>query len=161
MKEKNTLLSKTACFSGHQDIPPKKMEHVRLELRREIESAIHDGYENFISGFNDGCDQMAAALVLEQQRVHPQLHLEAVLPYRGRLENLLAKAETHALLDGCSIVAVRDDVYSPDGVMARNRYMVQNASRLIAVYDGRDKDDTVQILRFAHIWELDIRVIRI
>ena len=119
------------------------------------------GYTHFISGFADGVDQMAAALVLEQQRIHPNLHLEAAIPYRNRVKALLAKPGAKALLEGCTIVAVRQEDYSRDCFMLRNRYMVQNSSRLIAVYDGRPTGGTMQTIGFARIYELDIREIRI
>ena len=152
---------KTLCFTGHRSIPADKLEYVRGELRREIEAAIADGYTHFISGFADGVDQLAAALVLEQQRIHPNLHLEAAIPYRNRVKALLAKPGAKALLEGCTIVAVRQEDYSRDCFMLRNRYMVQNSSRLIAVYDGRPTGGTMQTIGFARIYELDIREIRI
>lgn len=155
------MFERTVCFTGHREIPPDRVEYVYRELRREIEEAIADGYEHFISGFAEGADQMAAALVLEQQRVHPNLHLEAAIPYRNRVKTLMGKPETKALLEGCSIIAVRNEAYTPNCFMARNRYMVDNSSRIIAVYDGRYKGGTGQTIRFARVRERDIREIRL
>ena len=45
--------------------------------------------------------------------------------------------------------------------MLRNRYMVQDSTRLIAVYDGLPTGGTMQTIGFARIYELDIREILI
>lgn len=48
-----------------------------------------------------------------------------------------------------------------DGIMNRNRYMVSLSSRVIAVYDGREKGGIVFAMRYAHIMEREVREIRI
>lgn len=41
--------------------------------------------------------------------------------------------------------------------MIRNRYMVALSSRIIAVYDGREKGGTFFTIRYAHTMEREIR----
>lgn len=45
--------------------------------------------------------------------------------------------------------------------MNRNRYMVMNSTRVIAVYDGREKGGTVFTMRCARTLKKEIRVIRV
>jgi Uncharacterized protein conserved in bacteria len=155
------MIEKTVCFTGHRDIPADKVEYVKSELRREIEAAVADGYEHFISGFAEGVDLMAAAAVVELREKYPQIRLEAAIPYRKRVMALTENAETAALLRQCHIIGVHSEEYFRDCFMRRNRIMLFLSTRVIAVYDGRDKGGTVQTLRFAHIHEKEIHEIRI
>ncbi len=40
-----------------------------------------------------------------------------------------------------------------------NRYIVEHADRVIAVYDGREKDGTVKAIRYAHQFRKELREI--
>ena len=39
---------KTCCVTGHRDLPQKEINHVKAALRREIDSAVADGFTRFI-----------------------------------------------------------------------------------------------------------------
>ena len=52
---------KTCCVTGHRDLPQKEIGRVKAALRREIDSAVADGFTRFMSGFADGVDQYFAA----------------------------------------------------------------------------------------------------
>lgn len=58
---------KTCCVTGHRDLPQKEINHVKTALRREIDSAVADGFTRFMSGFADGVDQYFAEIVLEKK----------------------------------------------------------------------------------------------
>ena len=58
---------KTCCVTGHRDLPQKEINHVKTALRREIDSAVADGFTRFMSGFADGVDQYFAKIVLENK----------------------------------------------------------------------------------------------
>ena len=49
--------------------------------------------------------------------------------------------------------------YAPNVFMKRNRYMVENADRVIAVYDGREKGGTVSTIRMVHMKRKELREI--
>lgn len=42
---------KTCCVTGHRDLPQKEINYVKTALRREIDSAVADGFTRFMSGF--------------------------------------------------------------------------------------------------------------
>jgi uncharacterized phage-like protein YoqJ len=135
------------------------MEFVRKKLKEEIEKAIEDGFTTFITGMADGVDLLFVELVIEQKERHPHLFLEAAIPYRNRLyakEPILRRC-----LEGCNGIHVQQDKYSSDCFMNRNRHRVALSSRVIAVYDGREKGGTLFTMRYAHIMEREIREIRI
>lgn len=150
---------KICCVTGHREIPAGQISYVKNALRHEIENAIADGYAGFLSGFANGVDQYFAEIVVELQRDNPVLQLVAVLPYRKRLDRLQARDETKALLDACTEVKVMQDQYQANVYFRRNRYMVERADRVIAVYDERAKGGTVNTIHFAHVRKKELRQI--
>ena len=153
------MSGKTCCVTGHRDFPMRQTEYVKVSLRREIEKAIADGYTHFMSGFAEGVDQYFAEIVMEKKQDDPALQLIAVIPYRKRLENLKKRERTKILLEGCAEVKVIQEEYLPSVYSHRNRYMVENSDRVIAVYDGREKGGTVSTIRFTHKMKKELREI--
>ena len=151
--------TKACCVTGHRDIPADKVEYVKTKLKEEIEKAIADGFTMFISGFAEGVDLLFAELVIEQKAQHPELFLEAAIPYNNRLKS--ADPLFRKCLEACNGIKVQQEEYSQDCFMNRNRYMVALSSRVIAVYDGRDKGGTLFTMRYAHTMEREVREIRI
>ena len=150
---------KTCCVTGHRDIPEKRIAYVEQELRREILTAIEEGYTRFISGFAEGADLMFASIVAEQKKNHPDLFLEAAIPYAGRLKT--KNKLFHELLGICNEVKVVCQEYAHSCFMQRNRYMVGESRRVIAVYDGRDHGGTLFTMRYAHMLGREVRVIQV
>lgn len=150
---------KTCCVTGHRDIPADEAAYVKEALRREIEKAVDDGFTVFLSGFADGVDQYFAEAVLELQAKNPGLKLIAALPYRKRVDSLRQNGHTNALLDACAEVIIIQEEYRPNVYSKRNRYMVEHADRVIAVYDGREKGGTVKTIRYAHQFRKELREI--
>lgn len=150
---------KTCCVTGHRNIPIERITYVEQELQREILNAIEDSYTRFISGFADGVDLIFASIVAEEKKQHPELFLEAAIPYAGRLKT--RDPQFHKLLRACDGVKVECEKYVPSCFMQRNRYMVHQSQRVIAVYDGRDHGGTLFTMRYAHTLGKDIHLIEI
>lgn len=147
-----------------QDQPaPAKAEapvtYVEQELRREVRAAIDDGYTRFISGFAEGTDLMFASIVAEEIEHHPELFLEAAIPYAGRIKT--KNQQFHELLRACNGVKIVCEEYEHSCFMQRNRYMAGESQRVIAVYDGRDRGGTLFTMRYAHTLGKEVRVIRV
>ena len=53
---------------GTEIYPQKEIGRVKAALRREIDSAVADGFTRFMSGFADGVDQYFAEIVLEKKK---------------------------------------------------------------------------------------------
>ena len=151
--------TKTCCVTGHRDIPKEYLDYVEQELRREVQAAIEDGFTRFISGFAEGVDLMFAAIVVEEKVRHPELFLEAAIPYPGRLKT--KDQQFQKLLKSCDGTKVVCDTYSKSCFLQRNRYMVAESLRVIAVYDGRERGGTLFTMRDAHAAGREVRVIRI
>ena len=153
------MQQKTCCVTGHRDIPEVYVEEVKAALRREILQAVQDGYTRFLTGFAEGVDLWFAGIVAELRKEDPALCLEAAIPYRKRLESLEKNGETNALLAACTDIAIISEEYRPNVYMKRNRFMVEQSCRVIAVYDGREKGGTVTTMRFAHRMKRELREI--
>ena len=152
---------KTCCVTGHMNLPQKEINRVKVALKREVDSAVADGFTRFMCGFADGVDQYFAEIVLEMKKMNPALKLIAVIPYRKRLDSLMEKGRTYKMLEGCADVVVMQEEYHPNVYSRRCHYMVEHADRVIAVYDGREKGGTVRMIRFAHQMKKELREIPI
>ena len=137
---------KTCCVTGHRDIPEEKMDRIQKLLRQEILAAIRDGYAHFISGFAAGADLLFADIIAELKEIYP-ITLEAAIPYPGGMKTL---DETfQRLIRYCDTVKIHSDSYFKGCYMRRNRYMVDQSQRVIAVYDGRPTGGTATTVRYA------------
>lgn len=112
---------------------------MKEELAARLEGIYEAGYRHFICGMAIGCDMYFAEAVLELKKKHPEITLEAAIPC-GTQPDRWAKPmreRYNNLLDRCSMVKVLQIDYSPDCMMRRNEYMVDNSSLLLACFDGR------------------------
>lgn len=137
---------KTCCVTGHRDIPEEQMARIQELLHREILKAIEDGYTHFISGFAAGADLLFADIVAELRKIYP-ITLEAAIPYPGRMKT---PDETfQRLIRCCDTVKIHSAGYFKGCYGRRNRYMVNQSQRVIAVYDGRPTGGTAATVRYA------------
>lgn len=153
------MQTKTCCATGHRIIPNHKLEFITQQLTYEIEQAIGDGYTTFISGMADGIDLLFAQLVIEQQAKHPELLLQAAIPYRKRINT--HNEIFHQCLKKCNEVRVLREEYSGDCFFNRNMYMVSASCRVIAVYDGRKTGGTFCTINYALLKNREVIEIRV
>ena len=85
----------TCCFTGHREakLPWGENEQdVRcLELKANIAKAVcyayDEGIRHYIVGMASGCDLYFAEAVLHLRSVHPDITLEAAVPFPAQAEN--------------------------------------------------------------------------
>ena len=153
------MTEKTCCVTGHREIPEDKKEYVIAELEKEIRAAVADGYTRFISGFAEGVDLIFAALIIELKAQGHPLVQEAALPYRGRLNS--DDQDFQKILSLCDRIKVLCDKPSRSCYHIRNQYMVDESSRVIAVYDGREDGGTSYTINYANTQGKTVRTIKI
>ena len=153
------MIEKTCCVTGHREIPEDKKACVIKELENEIRTAVADGYTRFISGFAEGADLIFAALVIELKAQGHPLVWEAALPYRGRLNS--DDQDFQKIFSLCDRIKVLCDQPSRSCYHIRNRYMVDQSSRVIAVYDGRKDGGTSYTIDYAKAQGIGIQMIKI
>lgn len=138
---------KTICFSGHRsERLPKTfegLEELRITLYEEIDKAINEGFDTFIYGTCYGFDLMCAEIVLLHKMVmkynNPKyIRLIAAIPF----EEQPSKWSEHNrelyfdILSKCDEVITISTRFNFNCYHKRNRYMVDNSSRLICYYDS-------------------------
>jgi len=144
-------IARACAFTGHR---PERLGYPEAEvnawLAGEIGNAIRDGCATFISGMQRGVDLWAAEEVLRRRGAGQNVRLVAAAAFRGmeqrwgedwkrRYERVLAAADE---------VVFVSDTPGRAAFMERNRYMVDHAARLIAVYSGGG-GGTLETMRYA------------
>lgn len=149
----------TCCFTGHrpnrlpwgEDERDPRCVALKRHLAEKVEEAYLAGCRHFICGMALGCDLYFAQIVLELQKKYPDLLLEAAVPYpeqsKGWPEADRIRYQT--LLDQCDLETVVQQHYDRGCMMRRNRYMVEHAGRILAVYDGQGTGGTMRTLHYA------------
>lgn len=129
------------CFTGHHPEKLKASEaKIKAALKREIRAAVSEGYSVFISGMARGVDLWAAELVLGLREKGEALRLICALPYPGfeRRWEQAWQERYRGVLERADLVRAVCPGYSKDCFQIRNRWMVDHASRVIAVYNGAE-----------------------
>ena len=120
-------------------------------LARAVEEAYAAGCRHFLCGMAQGADLYFAEIVLSLRDRRPDVTLEAAIPYPDQAKSWSPadRDRRQAILDRCNYETVVQHHYSPGCMARRNRYMVDRAARLIAVYDGQPQGGTFQTLSYA------------
>lgn len=140
------MREKTCCFTGHrpEKLPWGKNEadlrclSLKRKLRDALETAFAEGKRHFVCGMARGCDLYFAETVIALKMEHPDITLEAVIPFAGQSEKWSPEQRQRweRLVAECDRKTVLQELYTPDCMHRRNRYMVEKSSLVIAVYDG-------------------------
>lgn len=141
----------TACFTGHR---PEKLTQPETEIVKglmgEIHRAIEDGLYVFISGMARGVDIRAAEIVLGLRAEGKHVQLLCASPYEGveRGWNPHWQERYKAVLRAADAVRFICPHYSKSCFQMRNEWMVNHASRVIAVFNGQ-KSGTKNTIDYA------------
>lgn len=158
---------KTVCFTGHrpEKLPDRgdrnslKTRTIKSMLYYEIAAAVEEGCDTFITGMQRGIDLWAGEAVLSLMDRH-SLRIICALPYEGFGRDFtgIDRWTFERIAEAAAASAVICPRYNKDCMALRNKFMVENSSRLIAAM-GDDRSGTGQTLRHAINARLDIRMI--
>ena len=136
----------TCCFTGHR---PEKLPWGNdegdprcLELKRRLDRAVEEAYaagmRHFLCGMARGADFYFCDAVLKLRQARPDVTLEAVIPWEEQAARWgeRDRARYFDLVRRCDRETMVQKHYDKGCTLRRNRYMVDRACRLIAVYDG-------------------------
>ncbi len=141
------LNSTTACFTGHRsqklpwrfDETDKRCLKMKETLRFEIEKAMQKGYKTFLCGMALGFDMICAETVLELKSEYSDVKLIGALPCREQDVKWSKKDKMRyrSLLNRLDCVrCIYDKFIGVECMLERNRYMVNNSSLIIALFNG-------------------------
>lgn len=149
----------TACFTGHRakSLPWGYNESglrfllCKFRIKQKIKKAIKLGCNHFISGMALGTDMLCAKIILGLKSKYPDIKLECALPCINQTKKWseASKKEYLSILNNADIKTyVTNTTYTPYCMQKRNRYMVDSADVVIAVYNGTN-GGTKQTLEYA------------
>jgi len=157
---------KDACtFTGHREekLPWKSDENdprcilLKERIADAVESVYHSGTSHFICGMATGCDMYFCEAVMQLRAEHGEITLEAAIPWEAQSANFTEalKKRYARLVADCDYHTLVQKNYTPDCLMRRNRYMVDNSCVLIAAYGGKP-GGTMSTLLYALRRELEV-----
>ncbi|MCI8350239.1 MAG: DUF1273 domain-containing protein [Oscillospiraceae bacterium] len=134
------------AFSGHRphklpengDEKSNQIMMCKHFLFGEIDRAIAHGYREFLCGMAMGTDLWCAEIVLSLRRNNPQISLHAVLPWRTQASAWPPEWQRRyrAALEQADEITQLSEHYYKGCFLLRNRFLVEHASRLIALCIG-------------------------
>ena len=144
------MKEKTACFTGHRDIPQSELKQISKALKKAICVAYENGYRCFCSGGAAGFDLEAAETVLSLKRKYRDIKLILVIPCPEqtkywsekeikRYEKIKAKAD--------KIVCVSDRYFN--GCMQKRNRFLADISSLCICYLTKNTGGTAYTVRYA------------
>lgn len=147
------------AFTGHRpkSFPWKDNETdpgcvlLKETLAKQIKLLTAQGITNWLSGMAQGVDLWAAEIVLDLRKKNPALRLHCVLPCEGQERKWPASEQEryHSILRQADEVIYVNREYTSDCMLARNRYLVEHSSVLLAVYNGTYRSGTGMTVRYA------------
>lgn len=164
--------SVTCAFTGHRpralpwgdnESDPRCLA-AKERLDEAVARAYAQGYRHFICGMAQGSDLYFGEAVVRLRLIHPELTLEAAVPFPEQCNRWPAADQERYrdLLDRCDMETLIQQSYTPTCMHRRNRYMVDHASRLIALYNGLGKrGGTLSTLHYAMGQGVDIDIVEI
>lgn len=149
----------TCCFTGYR---PSKLPWGYsetgaryLQLKERLDDVVNavymSGIRHFICGMAQGADTMFCEAILRLRDWRSGVTIEAAIPCEGQSVNwpVHAKNRYFRLVSECDRETILQKKYTPDCMVRRNQYMVDQSSLLIAVYDGIQRGGTMQTVLYA------------
>ena len=153
------MIDNCCAFTGHRpkkfpwgyDESDSRCVELKAVLKREIQKLIEAGVTDFYSGMAEGTDTWAALIVLELRKTNPSLKLHCIVPFKGQADKWTASARRlyKRILRRADTVTYISEDYHDGCMMERNRYMVDHAAYLLAVYNGEWRGGTAATVRYA------------
>ncbi len=146
-------------FGFDESAPECKM--LKERIKKEIAALIESGTTSFITGMALGVDTWCAESVLELKQSFSDIELIAAIPFPGQAKSRSeAQRERYfEILGGCSEIVTVSPNYTRFCMFKRNRYMVERADKLLAVWNGSRRGGTAYTIGYAKKLSKEITVI--
>ncbi|WP_300749355.1 SLOG family protein [uncultured Oscillibacter sp.] len=163
------LMNKACAFTGHRPskLPWRYNETdsrcvaLKMVLTEQITALIEAGVTQFLSGMAEGTDIFCSEIVLALREKNPKIKLHCILPCTAQAEKWsVSSQELYRSILGRadSVVYVSRD-YHEKCILDRNRFLVEHAATLLAVYNGEQRGGTAATIRYAQKMSREIMVI--
>lgn len=161
-------MEQACCFTGHR--PPKlsfgfdeSAEACVALKKRMLQESVRlyeQGIRTYYIGMAQGVDLWAGEIVAGMKRMLEGVRMVAVIPYadQARSWNQEMQSRYAAVMESADEVIQISQQFTKACLHQRNRYMVEHASHMIAVYNG-SSGGTKSTLAYATRRGLTIKVI--
>ena len=150
----------SCSFTGHRPskFPWKYNETdsrcvaLKSALTEQIKLLTHAGVTQFLSGMAEAVDTWSALSVLALRERNPAIKLHCILPCRDQADRWSTPSQKlyHSILEQADSAVLVSREYHANCMLDRNRFMVDHASILLAVYNGEKRSGTAATMRYAH-----------
>jgi len=149
----------TCAFTGHRPckFPWKYNESdprctaLKAMLAEQIGNLVEHGVTGFLSGMAEGTDLWCAEIVLAMREKNPHLKIHCILPCKGQADKWPAASRDRyqSILDQADSVVYVSRDYHKNCMLERNRFLVEHAAVLLAVYNGVRRSGTGATVNYA------------
>ena len=139
-------MGKKMAFTGHR---PNKLYGYDLEsegnvklsnmVREQLLEEIENGFDHFITGMAMGADMLMAIEVLVLRQEGYNIKLECAIPCENHTKKWTVGYQdlwSKIVEDADIVTYVSDKPYTAWCMQKRNEYMVDNADKMLGIYDG-------------------------
>ncbi len=156
-REQEETTPQTCAFTGHRELGD---DFSKSKLKKQIRSCIEGGVTTFFSGMAMGFDLIAAELVLECKKKHPDVKLVACVPCLEQEKYYSEKDKVRyaKCLKKADEVVVVSEQYFRGCMQKRDRYMADRADILIT-YCHKSKGGTAYTVAYFKKKHSDERII--
>ena len=163
-------MKQTVCaFTGHRPskFPCKYNEAdsrciaLKSVLAEQIRLLADAGVTQFLTGMAEAVDTWSAISVLALREKNPALKLHCILPCTSQADKWTVSSRDlyRSILERADSIVYVSRVYHKNCMLDRNRFLVEHASTLLAVYNGEQRGGTAATMRYAQKMGLEIIVI--
>ena len=152
-------MNRTCAFTGHRpnklpwryDETDSRCVALKAVLTEQIEALAEAGFTQFLSGMAEATDTWSALAVLALREKNPAIKLHCILPCTAQAEKWSASSQElyRSILERADSVVYVNRDYHKDCMLERNRFLVEHASVLLAVYNGVRRSGTGATVNYA------------
>ena len=149
--DKEQMRLKTACFTGHRDMPTIEVNGITERTERAIQQLYAKGIRFFGVGGALGYDTLAADILFRLRASYmPDIKIILVYPFDGFTDRWkpAQKARYETRLPYYDKVVCIANAPSREAYLARDRHLVDGSAYCIA-YQTRDSGGTAYTTRYA------------
>lgn len=153
------MLTKCCAFTGHRPgkLPWRYNEAdsrcvaLKAVLAEQIAALVNTGFTQFLSGMAEAVDTWSALSVLALREKNPAIKLHCILPCKEQADKWAASSRElyRSILDRADSIVYVSRIYHKDCMLDRNRFLVDHAATLLAVYNGERRGGTAATVRYA------------
>lgn len=141
----------TCCFTGHRHIPADMITPLKHTIKEQILSLLEQNVIYYGVGGAVGFDALAAEVLFELRKEHPQIKVILVYPFDG-FDSKWSEAQRkrhHALLPQYDKRVCVSQSPGWEAYLQRNRHLVDHSGYCVA-FCTRSYGGSAYTVRYAH-----------